>query len=90
MSQHFIVVAERDLAEQIAAELAEEFEQVRVVREAMAGEDDAEAVEWGVEVTEPNVIDTSRPVEQGLRVRFTALAEGHDGWYEARGVDADG
>lgn len=90
MSQHLIVVAERDLAEQIAAELAEEFEQVRVVREAMAGEDDAEAVEWGVEVTEPNVIDTSRPVEQGLRVRFTALAEGHDGWYEARGADADG
>lgn len=90
MSQHLIVVAERDLAEQIAAELAEEFEQVRFVREAMAGEDDAEAVEWGVEVTEPNVIDTSRPVEQGLRDRFTALAEEHDAWYEARGVDADG
>jgi hypothetical protein len=55
-----------------------------------SGEDDAEAVEWGVEVTEPNVIDTSRPVEQGLRDRFTALAEEHDAWYEARGVDADG
>lgn len=90
MSEHLIVVADKDVAEQIAAELAEEFEQVRVVRESLAGEDDAEAAEWGVHVTEPNVVDTSRPVEHGLRERFSALAEEHDGWYEAQGVDADG
>ena len=49
---------------------------MRVVREALAGEDDAEAHEWAVHVREENVADESGPVEGGLRDRFEALATG--------------
>ena len=48
---------------------------VRVVREALAGEDDSEAHEWGVYVRTPD--------EPGYAVEFLALAERHDGWYDA-------
>jgi hypothetical protein len=84
VTDHLIVLPDRDLAERIAAELLDEgFTEVRVERHAFAGEDDAEAVEWAVHVREDNVIDDpGSATESGLRQRFEALAEEHDGWYD--------
>ncbi|WP_270886971.1 ribonuclease E inhibitor RraB [Pedococcus sp. 5OH_020] len=83
MSEHLLVFPDRATAEDVAAELAEEgFTEVRVIREALAGEDDSEAHEWGVHVVEPMVADESGPVEGGLRERFSALARERGGWYD--------
>lgn len=83
VTEHLLLFPERDTADEIAAELADEgFTEVRVVRVALAGEDDAEDHEWGVHVREDMVDDESGPVEGGLRDRFTALATQHDGWYD--------
>ena len=66
MSEHLMVFPDRDDADRIAEDLRDEgFTEVRVVREALAGEDDSEDHE-----------------AQGLRERFAALAEEHDGWYD--------
>ena len=46
MTEHIVVLPDREVAERIAAELRDEgFTEVRVERESLAGEDDAEAVE---------------------------------------------
>lgn len=84
MTEHLIVLPERDVAERIADELREEgFTEVRVEGERFAGEDDGEAVEWVVYVREDNVLDDpGSGTENGLRGRFEALAEEHDGWYD--------
>lgn len=83
MTEHLIVFPDRDTAEEVADELREEgFTLARVLRVELAGEDDAEAAEWGVHVVEDMVEDESGPVEHGLRERFEALAEEHDGWYD--------
>jgi hypothetical protein len=83
MSEHLLVFQERGVAEQVAADLADEgFSEVRVVREALSGEDDSESHEWAVYVVEEMVADETGPVESGLRERFEALAEEHDGWYD--------
>lgn len=79
MSEHLLLFPERDIAEEIADALAEEgLTQVRVIRVALAGEDDAEDHEWAVHVRE----DETDPVGGGLRARFEALAAEHDGWYD--------
>lgn len=78
-----MVFPDRDDAERIAEDLRDEgFSEVRVVREALAGEEDDEDHEWAVHVREDMVADESSAVEHGLRDRFAALAEGHDGWYD--------
>jgi hypothetical protein len=83
MSEHLLVFPDKDTAEEVAADLAHEgFSEVRVVREALAGEDDADDHEWAVYVVEENVADETGPVEGGLRERFAALAEEHRGWYD--------
>lgn len=83
MSEHLLLFPDRDTADEIAAELVDEgFTQVRVLRVAHAGEDDAEDHEWGVHIVEDTVTDESGPVASGLRDRFRALAEQHDGWYD--------
>ncbi|MFC7490924.1 MULTISPECIES: ribonuclease E inhibitor RraB [unclassified Knoellia] len=83
MTEHLLLFPERDTAEQIASELADEgFSEVRVLRVAHAGEDDSEDHDWGVHVREDMVEDQAGPVESGLRDRFTALAEEHHGWYD--------
>lgn len=84
-----MVFPEEGVARDIAAELTEEgFTEVRVVRETLAGEDDAQDHEWAVYVREEMVTDESGPVEHGLRDRFEALVEEHGGWYdpEPRGI----
>jgi hypothetical protein len=83
MSEHLLVFQERDVAEQVAAELADDgFSEVRVVREALSGEDDSESHEWAVYVVEEMVADETGPVGSGLRERFEALAEENHGWYD--------
>lgn len=90
MTEHLIVFPDRETAEDVAAGLREDgFDDVRVVREALAGRgpqaagaDDAEDHEWGVYVREEMVVDESRPVAQGLRDRFAALADERGGWYD--------
>lgn len=83
MSEHLLVFPDRDVADQVAEELrGEGFTEVRVIREALAGEDDSADHEWAVHVREENVVDESRPVAQGLRDRFAALVEERGGWYD--------
>ena len=78
-----MVFTDRETAEEVAEGLdAEWFTEVRVVREALSGEDDSEDHEWGVYVREERVADEAGPVESGLRDRFAALAEEHGGWYD--------
>ncbi|WP_052358576.1 hypothetical protein [Terrabacter tumescens] len=73
--EHLIVLPERDEAESLADDLeAEGLSDVRVVREALAGEDDSEAHEWAVYVRTPS--------DPAYAVRFEALAAVHDGWYD--------
>ncbi|WP_068264532.1 ribonuclease E inhibitor RraB [Janibacter limosus] len=83
MSEHLMVFPDRDDADRIADDLRDEgFTQVRVVREALAGEDDSDDHDWAVHVREAMVADESGAVAHGLRERFAALAEEHDGWYD--------
>lgn len=83
VSEHLLVFPDRDVAEEVAADLADEgFSEVRVIREALSGEDDSEDHEWAVYVREEMVADESGPVEGGLRDRFEALVEEHGGWYD--------
>jgi hypothetical protein len=83
VSDHLLVFPTRHIADEVAAALSDEgFTEVRVVREALAGEDDAEDHEWAVHVREVMVADESGPVEGGLRDRFEALARQHGGWYD--------
>ena len=83
MSEHLLVFPDKDAAEEVAEELSGEgFTEVRVLREALAGEDDSQDHEWAVYVREENVVDESRPVAQGLRDRFEALVEERGGWYD--------
>lgn len=84
MTQHLIVLPERSAAEAVAEDLRQEgFGEVRVVREALAGEDDAEDHEWAVYVREDTVDDEGSAVAEGLRERFRALAEARGGWYDS-------
>ena len=64
MSEHLMVFPDRDDADRIAEDLRDEgFTEVRVVREALAGEDDSEDHEWAVHVTEEMVADESGAVD---------------------------
>lgn len=81
MTEHLIVFPDRDDAERVADDLVDEgYLEVRVVREALAGEDDGEDHEWAVHVVEGGA-GGSAPSE-GARERFAALAEEFDGWYD--------
>ncbi|MFK5646910.1 ribonuclease E inhibitor RraB [Ornithinimicrobium sp. LYQ121] len=86
-SEHLLVLPDRDAAERIAEDLRDEgFEQVRVVREAAATEDDDEAHEWAVHVLDTRLPDSSGGgAYEGLRERFTELVAEHDGWYDEPG-----
>lgn len=74
-TEHLIVLPDRESAEEVADDLeAEGFPGVRVVREALAGEDDSEDHEWAVYVRTPG--------DPTYAVRFAALAAALDGWYD--------
>ncbi|WP_333771636.1 hypothetical protein [Streptomyces sp. IBSBF 2435] len=75
--RHVLVLPDRDAAEEVASELAGRFslaEEPRLVRDALAGEDDAEDAQWLVVVEDPAA---------GLDpAALDALAGAHDGWLE--------
>ncbi|GAA3136680.1 hypothetical protein ACFQ0X_29160 [Streptomyces rectiviolaceus] len=76
--RHVLVLPDRDAAEEVAEELPDRFgvrEQPQLVRDALAGEDDAEDAQWLVVVEDP---------ERRLdRTALDALAAEHEGWLEA-------
>ncbi|RNI25314.1 hypothetical protein [Flexivirga caeni] len=84
MIEYLMVFPERDTAQFVADGLLEEgnFTEVRVVREALAGEDDAEAADWTVQVLLDTIDDPAGAVARALAERFGALAAEHDGWLD--------
>lgn len=82
--EYLMVFPDRDVAEEVADQLSDddEFASVRVVSDALAGEDDAEDVDWVVHVVVDTIDDPSGAVARGLAERFTALAEENDGWLD--------
>ncbi|GAA3031251.1 hypothetical protein [Streptosporangium longisporum] len=78
--RHLLVLADRDDAEEVAEVVAGEFPALgvpAVVRETLAGEDDAEDAQWLVVVEDPS--GTLPP--EGV-ARLDALAEEYEGWRE--------
>ncbi|QES50212.1 hypothetical protein DEJ50_22660 [Streptomyces venezuelae] len=76
--RHVLVLPDRDAAEEVAEELADRFaltEEPQLVRDALAGEDDAEDAQWLVVVEDPD----GRYDRQAL----DDLADEHEGWLEA-------
>lgn len=73
--EHLLIFPDRDTAEEVAEDLAGRgHEDVRVVREALAGEDDAEDHEWAVHVRTAD--------EAPYAAELRALAADHGGWYD--------
>ncbi|MBB6348561.1 hypothetical protein ACWGH8_27315 [Nonomuraea muscovyensis] len=75
--RQLFVFAERDDAEEVAETLGEWFPQAgvpRVVRETLAGEDDAEDAQWLV---------VAEGIDQGRLAEVDALVERYDGWRES-------
>lgn len=76
--RHVLVLPDRDAAEEVAETLGDHFDvpdEPRLVRDALAGEDDAEDAQWLVVVEDPD-----------RRLDAVALDEyvaGWDGWREA-------
>ncbi|MEU6980435.1 hypothetical protein [Streptomyces sp. NPDC046371] len=76
--RHVLVLPDRDAAEEVAESLPDRFglaEEPQLVRDALAGEDDAEDAQWLVVVEDPRgLLDPTA---------LDALAAEHDGWLEA-------
>lgn len=75
--RHVLVLPERDSAEEVLEELIETLalpEQPQLVRDALAGEDDAEDAQWLVVLEDP----------QGAydRTALDELVAGYEGWLE--------
>ncbi|MFC9431785.1 hypothetical protein [Streptomyces sp. NPDC056987] len=76
--RHVLVLPDRDAAEEVAQALGERFavaEEPQLVRDALAGEDDAEDAQWLVVVEDPEA-----RLDAGALDTFVA---GWDGWREA-------
>ncbi|MGH8876423.1 MAG: hypothetical protein ACRD0P_03635 [Stackebrandtia sp.] len=75
-----LVIPDRDAAEQAAEDIAEAglaTAPPRVVREALAGEDDAEDAQWVVVLEAP-----SRGWSAALLAQLDRIAADHSGWVE--------
>ncbi|MFG1970156.1 hypothetical protein ACGFJC_12640 [Nonomuraea fuscirosea] len=75
--KYLLVFTERDDAEEVAETLGEWFPALgvpRVVRETLAGEDDAEDAQWLVVV---------EGLDAGRLAKVDELIERYDGWREA-------
>ncbi|MER7698579.1 MULTISPECIES: hypothetical protein [unclassified Streptomyces] len=75
--RHVLVLPDRDAAEEVAGELADRFgvtEEPQLVRDALAGEDDAEDAQWLVVVE-----DAAGRLDPAS---LDAFAEEHEGWLE--------
>ncbi len=76
--RHVLVLPDRDAAEELAEQLAELLgltEEPQLVRDALAGEDDAEDAQWLVVVEDPDAAHDP--------ARLDELAAEYDGWREA-------
>ncbi|MFB7312255.1 MULTISPECIES: hypothetical protein [unclassified Streptomyces] len=76
--RHVLVLPDRDTAEEVAGELADRFgvaEEPQLVRDALAGEDDAEDAQWLVVVEDPAGRLDSAVLD--------AFAAEYEGWLEA-------
>ena len=76
--RHLLVLAERDDAEEAAETAAERFslaDDPEIVRETLAGEDDADDAQWLVVIDDPGGELPS--------VELESLAEEYGGWYES-------
>nr|WP_203600336.1 hypothetical protein [Streptomyces sp. SID10853] len=73
-----MVLPDRDTADEVAGEVADRFgvaDEPQLVRDALAGEDDADDAQWLVVVEDP---------EQRLDPRaLDAFAAEYEGWLEA-------
>lgn len=77
--RHVLVLPDRDAAEEVAGELAGRFgvlEEPQLVRDALAGEDDAEDAQWLV------VIEDARARLDPAAL--DAFAAEYEGWLEAQ------
>ncbi|NDZ82131.1 MULTISPECIES: hypothetical protein [unclassified Streptomyces] len=76
--RHVLVLPDRDTADEVAGEVADRFgvaDEPQLVRDALAGEDDADDAQWLVVVEDP---------EQRLDPRaLDAFAAEYEGWLEA-------
>ncbi|MFD8588295.1 hypothetical protein ACFV1B_01865 [Streptomyces sp. NPDC059637] len=75
--RHLLVLPDRDAAEEAAEEAAERFplpEEPQLVRDALAGEDDAEDAQWLVVLEDPD-----SALDPGA---LDALADEYGGWRE--------
>ncbi|MFE3514195.1 hypothetical protein [Streptomyces sp. NPDC059166] len=76
--RHVLVLPDRDAAEEVAGELHDRFgvvDEPQLVRDALAGEDDAEDAQWLVVVEDPAARLDSLALD--------ALAAEYEGWLEA-------
>ncbi|MFB6781389.1 MULTISPECIES: hypothetical protein [unclassified Streptomyces] len=76
--RHVLVLPDRDTAQEVAGELADRFgvaEEPQLVRDALAGEDDAEDAQWLVVVEDAD----GRLAPSAL----DELAAEYEGWLEA-------
>ncbi|MDD9381289.1 hypothetical protein M8Z33_32495 [Streptomyces sp. ZAF1911] len=76
--RHVLVLPDRDAAEEVAREVVDRFglpEEPQLVRDALAGEDDAEDAQWLVVVEDPR--------ERLDATALDELAAEYDGWLEA-------
>ncbi|WP_431999459.1 hypothetical protein [Streptomyces sioyaensis] len=76
--RHVLVLPDRDAAEEVAEALTERFglaEEPQLVRDALAGEDDAEDAQWLVVVEDPDAVQDPEQLHD--------LAAEHEGWREA-------
>ncbi|MFD7918191.1 hypothetical protein ACFV3R_03030 [Streptomyces sp. NPDC059740] len=74
---HVLVLPERDAAEEVAEGLTARFptlDEPELVRDALAGEDDAEDAQWLVVLDDPDGVCDPRELDQ--------VAQAHDGWLE--------
>ncbi|MDQ6716226.1 MAG: hypothetical protein M3Z83_08965 [Actinomycetota bacterium] len=77
--EHLLVFTDRAAAEAVADSIdRHEYARVQVIREALAGEDDAEAHEWAVYIVD----ERPESDERAERMRMASLASANEGWYD--------
>ncbi|MER7342810.1 hypothetical protein ABT403_33915 [Streptomyces sp. NPDC000075] len=76
--RHVLVLPDRDAAEEVAREAVDRFglpEEPQLVRDALAGEDDAEDAQWLVVVEDPRQRLDAAVLDE--------LAAAYEGWLES-------
>ncbi|WBB59406.1 hypothetical protein O7599_28125 [Streptomyces sp. WMMC500] len=81
---YVLVLPDRDAAEEVAGLAVERFGltgEPQLIRDALAGEDDAEDAQWLV------VVEDAR---EAVAAELEELAESYDGWLEGSATVPDG